>query len=101
MDDVWSPAELLYCLKHASCKEDGSFAIILEKLSVFVVINAFTVEIVLIINEIHLHPCCRNGSNLDHERSVHIVDDDIHSRKADHLVKLVLSFVDAAVSWHE
>ena len=59
------------------------------------------VEIIFIVDEIYLHPGSGNGSHLDDERSVHIVDDDIHARKSDYLMKLVLPFVDASVSGHE
>ena len=101
MDDVRSPSELLYGLKYTACEEDSSFAVILEEVSVVVAIYAFSVEIVLIINEIHLHSGCRYRRNLDYERSVHVVDDDIHAGEADDLMKLILSFVDAAIARHE
>ena len=58
-------------------------------------------EIVFVVDEVYLHACRRNGRHLDHERPVDIVDYDVHAGKADHLVKLVLSFIDAAVSRHE
>ena len=101
VDDVWSPPELLYSLKYSAGKEYGSFSVILEELAAIVAIDALAVEIVLIINEIYLDSGSRNRCNLDHKRSVDIVDDDIHSREADHLMKLVLSLVDASISWHE
>ena len=39
--------------------------------------------------------------DLDHQRAVHVIDDDIHSREADDLVELVGPFIDAAVARHE
>ena len=58
-------------------------------------------EIVLIVDEIDLHSCCRNRRDLDHERSVDIVDDYVHSGKSDDFVELILALVDTAVSRHE
>ena len=101
VDDVRSPTELLDGLEHSSCKEDGPFTIVLEELSLFVAVNALAVEIILIINEIHLHSRRGNGCYLDYQRPVNVVDDDVHTRKTDHFVKLVLPLVDAAVSWHK
>ena len=101
MYHVRSPSELLHGLKYTACEEDRSLAVVLEEVSVIVAIDAFSVEIILIINKIHLHPGCRDRCNLDYERSVHVVDDDVHSGKADNLMKLVLSFVYAAIARHE
>ena len=101
MNHVWSPSELLHCLQDTAGKEDRSLAVILEELAAFIAVDALAVEIVLIINKVYLNSGGRNRCNLDHKRSVDIVDDDVHSRKTDHLMKLVLSLVDTAVSRHE
>ena len=66
MDDVRSPTEFLYCFKHTSCKEDCSFPIVLEEFSVFVAVDALAVEIILIINEVYLHPCCSKDAGILH-----------------------------------
>ena len=101
MDHVRSPPELLDCLKYASCEEYCPLAIILEEFSVLVEIYALSVEVVFVVNEIYLNTfCCGNGSNLDDNRSVHIIHDNVHSRESDDLMELVLSFVDAAVARH-
>ena len=36
-------------------------------------------EVILIVNKIYLHSCCRNGCNLDNKRSVNIVDHNVHT----------------------
>ena len=101
MDDIRCPAKLLHCFENASCEEDRSFAIVLEEFAVVVAVNALAMEIVLVVDEIYLHSRCRYRCDLDHERSVHFVDHDVHAGKSDHLVELILSFVDASVAWHE
>ena len=58
-------------------------------------------EVVLVVNEVYLHPGCRDRGYLDDQRSVNIVDDDVHPGKSDNFMKLVLPFVDAAISRHE
>ena len=75
---VRSPAELLDGLKDAACKEYGSFVIVFEELAVVVEESLLATEIILIVNEIHLYPGGRDGSDLDDERPVHITDDYVH-----------------------
>ena len=101
MDDVRSPSEFLYGLEHTASKEDGPFAVVCKEFPVLVLVNAFSVEVVLVVYEIDLHSCGRNGSNLDHKRPVNVVDDDVHAGEADYFVELVLPFVDTAVARHE
>ena len=101
MDYVRSPSELLYCLKDTSCEEYSSFAVILEEFTIFVIIDLLSVKVVFVVDEIYLHSCCRDRCHLDNKRSVHIIDDDVHSRETDHFVKLVLPFIDAAIARHE
>ena len=43
----------------------------------------------------------RDRRDLDHERTVHIVYDDIHSGESDDLVQLVFPFVNASIARHE
>ena len=101
MYDVRCPSELLYGLEDSAGEEDGSFPVVFEIVALIVAVYALAVEIVLVVNEVHLHPGCRNGSHLDDKRSVDIVDDDVHSGQTDDLMELVLSFVDATISRHE
>ena len=58
-------------------------------------------EVVFVVNEIDLDPGRRNRCDLDYKRSVNFVDDDIHTGKTDHLMELILSLFDTAISWHE
>ena len=101
MDDLGAPTQSLYCLEYAAGKEYGSFAIVGKEFAVVVAVHVLAVEIVLVINEIDLHPGRRNGCDLDYKRSVDIIDDDIHTGKAYDFVKLVLPLVDATVARHE
>lgn len=101
MDYVGCPSELFDSLEHAARKKYGPFSIVFMENAVFVPVNAFSVEVVFVVNEVNLHSCSRYGGDLYDERPVHIVDNDIHARKADYLVQLVFPFIDASVSWHE
>ena len=101
MDYIRCPSELLDSLKYSSCEEDGPLAVVCKELSVFVAVDALAVEVILVVDEIYLHPCGRDGRDLDYQRTVDIVYDYVHSGEADNLMKLVLPFVDASVARHE
>ena len=101
MDYIWRPTKLLYGFKYTSCEEDCSFSIVFEEIAVSIVIDALAVEIILVVDEVYLHSCCRDRCDLDDKWSVNIVYDYVHTREADNLMKLILSFVDAAISRHE
>lgn len=58
-------------------------------------------EIIVIVNEIDLHSGRGNGCYLNDQRAVYIVDDHVHTGESYDFVKLVASFVDATVAWHE
>ena len=79
MDHVRCPSELLDCLEDTPCEEYGSFAVVLEEFTIFVIVDLLSVEVVLVVDEIYLHSCCRDRCHLDNKRSVHIIDDNVHS----------------------
>ena len=56
VDDVRGPAELLHGLKYTPGEEDSPFIVVCEKFSAFIRESLLAVEIVLIVNEIDLHP---------------------------------------------
>ena len=101
VNHVRSPSELLYGLEYSSCKEDGPLSVVAEEFTILVAVDTLSVEVILVVNEIDLHACCRNRCNLDYERSVYIVDDDVHSRKTDHFMELIFPFIYTSVPRHE
>ena len=101
MDHIWFPSEFLYCLKHAASEEYSSLSVILEEFPIFIAVHALAVEVVLVVDEIHLHSCSRNGSYLDYKWPVYVIDDDVHTRKSYDLMQLVLPFVNASIARHE
>ena len=58
VDHIRCPAQLLYGLEYSSCKEDGSFGIVLEEVTVSITIYALAVEVVFVVDEVYLHPGC-------------------------------------------
>ena len=52
-------------------------------------------------NEVDLYACGGDRGDLDDERVIVVVDDDVDTRQTDHLVKLVAPLIDQAVAWHE
>lgn len=61
----------------------------------------FSLKIVIIIDEIDLHPCTLDRCNFNNKRMIGIVNYQVHTGKPDHFVKLVSSFVNTAISRHE
>ena len=55
MYHVRCPAQLLDGLEHAPGEENGPFPIVLEELAVLVAVNLFSMEVVFVVDEIHLH----------------------------------------------
>ena len=58
-------------------------------------------EVIIVIDEIDLHPGRLDAGYLDDERMIGFVDDEVHSRQADHLVQLVAAFVNGSETGHE
>ena len=58
-------------------------------------------KVFVVIDEINLHASLLDRRYLDDQGMIGIVDDQVHAREPDHLVKLVASFVDQAKSRHE
>lgn len=58
-------------------------------------------EIIVRINEIDLHTRRLKRRNLYYKRMISIIDNDIHSRKPDDLMKLIATLVDTPVFRHK
>ena len=101
MNDVRCPAQLLDGFEDSAGEEYRALGIVSEECAVVVATQLFSLEIILIVTELHLDACSRYGRNLDYERPVYIIDDDVHAREPYNLVKLVFALVDTAVAWHE
>ena len=101
MHDIRAPAELLDRFEHAPGKEDRPLVVIRKKRSVFVPDHGLAVKIVLVVDEVNLHAGRRNRRDLDNQLMIVVVDDQIHSREADHFVQLVAALVDQPVTGHE
>ena len=61
----------------------------------------FTLEEIVVVDEIDLHASRLDGCYLDDQRVISVVDDQIHSREADNLMQLVASLVDVAEFRHK
>ena len=97
MHDGRVPAQFLDRFEHAAREEDGALVVVGEPPCI-VGKHRLAREIVVVVD---LHAGGRDRRHLDDELMVVIVDDQVHARKPDHLVKLVPPFVDATVTRHE
>ena len=102
MDDVGRPVEFLHRLDNATGEEHATHVVDVAEVAFLVIHQVFLLrEEVVVVDEIDLHPRLLDGSHLDDERVVGVVDDEVHSRQADHLVQLVAPLVDDTVARHE
>ena len=101
MNDIRSPAQFLHSLQNATCEEDHTFIIIGKELFVFIMERELPMEIIFIVNKIDLHASLLNGSDLNDQGVVSVIDNQVHSRKPDHFVQLVTTFVDVSKTRHK
>ena len=101
MDDIRRPAQFAYRFQDAAGKEDGALVIVGHELVLGVIPRDLLFEVVLVVNEVHLHPRGGDGSHLDDERVIGVIDIQVHSAQADNLVQLVPALIDDAETGHE
>ena len=102
MDDVRRPVEFLHRFDDATGEEDATAVVVLAKHALLVIHQVFFLrEEIVVVDEINLHSRFLDGGHLDNERVVGVVDDEVHTRKANHLMELVPPLVDDAVAGHE
>jgi hypothetical protein len=101
VDHVGHPAEFADGLDDAAGVELAALDVVGKFLTVGVGVEEAAREVVVVVNEVDLHTCCLNGSHLDDERMVRVIDDQIHARETDDLMQLVATFVDHTESGHE
>ena len=80
VDNIGHPAQLLHSFQNATGEKDGAFTVVGIVIAHFVFLHLPSREIVIIVDEVHLYTSLLDGSNLDDERVVGVVDDKIHSR---------------------
>ena len=91
------PAQLLDRLDDTCGEEHEALVILLGQQVCLQALLGEGTEIVVVVDEIDLHPRGEECGDLDDEGVVIVVDDQVKSRQTYHLVKLVAPFVDAAV----
>jgi hypothetical protein len=101
MDNIWRPIQFFYGFDHALGKKNGPFIVIRKKISVFIGKGGLPFKIFLVIDKINLYPFPWNGGYLYDQWHVHIIDDQIHARQPDHLMKLVPALVDITEPGHK
>ena len=101
MDDVGRPLELLDGLQDAACIEGGALGVVVIFLSVGIEGHLASGKVVVVVDEIDLHPGCRDACHLDDERVVGVVDHNVDTAQPDDFVQLVPPLVDDAPFGHE
>lgn len=65
------------------------------------IIREARVEVVIVVDEVYLHTCRLDRGNLDDERVIGIVNDEVHAGESYHFMQLVSAFVDISPFGHK
>ena len=101
VDDVRRPAQLAHRFQNTSGKEDGALIVVGNKLVLGVKPSHLLFEVVLVVDEVHLHPGSGDGRHLDDQRVIGVVHVEVHAAQANDLVQLVPALIDDAKPGHE
>ena len=101
MNHVGTPAQFLHRLEHTARVENGALHVVRIFLIILIKHHLTLVEVVIVVNEIHLHTGRLNRSHLDNQWMVRIINDNIHTRQTNHLVQLVAALVDISPAGHK
>ena len=101
VNDVRCPGQFADGLQNTPSEEDGPFVVVSDQLVLGVQPGHLLFEVVLVVDEVDLHPGRGDGSDLDDERVIGVVDVEIHSAETDDLMELVTALVDDAEPGHE
>jgi len=101
VDDVRSPAQLADRFQNATHKEQAAFVVVGKHCAFVVFQNGLALEVRVVVNEVNLNACRRDGRHLDDQGVVGVVDVQVHPGETNDLVKLVATFVDFSETWHE
>lgn len=101
VDDIGVPAQFPDGFDDAFCVEDRPRIVVWVEHTLCIVVLGFPLEEVLAVDEINLHADILQGGDLDDQRVVGVLDDDVLARQPDNLVEHVLMVVYAAEFRHE
>ena len=101
MDEVGLPGQFADGLEGAATEEEDALVVGGLEETFFVESVAVAAEILLVVDEVDLHPCRGDRAHFDDELVVAVVDNEVHAGEADDLMELVFSFVDVIESGHK
>ena len=88
-------------LQHAAREEDTTLVVVRILYAVLIGNTLAAMEEVVVVGEIDLDASRLNRRYLDQQRMVRVVDDQVHTREANHFVQLVATLVDVSELGHE
>ena len=101
MNHIGHPTQFLHGLEYTARIKYGTLGIVCVLRSVLIGAHLSFVKIIIVVDEIDLNASGLNGSHFDDERVIGLIDDDVHSRQANHFVQLVTALVDIAPFRHK
>ena len=78
MDDVWSPTQLAHGFQNTTDKKQAALVVVGEEIVVRIVQHRLPLEVGVIVDEVDLNSCGRDGSHFDDQRVVRVVHIQIH-----------------------
>ena len=101
VNDIRTPAKLFHCFQYTACIENGTAIVIIIFYTIFIRCLHTILEIVIVIDEIYLHACGLDRSNFYNQGVVSIIDNQVHTREADHFVQLISALIDISPFGHK
>ena len=100
MDDFRCPTQLTHRLQYAATKENRAL-IVIGIFTAFIFVTLATGEVIIVVDEVYLHPCSRNRSHFDEERMVGIIDDEVCAAQANNFMQLITPLVNLSQLGHK
>ena len=101
VNDIRTPAKFFHCFQYTACIENGTAIVIIIFYTIFIRCLHTILEIIIVIDEIYLHACGLDRSNFYNQGVVSIVDNQVHTREADHFVQLISALIDISPFRHK
>src|SRR5690606_7893598 len=95
------PAQFFHRFQNPLAEENGSFIIVVKEVIFLIEENGFSMKIIIIVNEINLKLCIRNGSYFDNQRFFLVTNRNINPRQTHYLMQSVFSFINQTKTWNE
>src|SRR5690606_21462632 len=100
-NNIWYPAKFFDSFHNTSNKENATLVIIVIFITVFVNKSLPILKVIFVIYKINLHSSRLNRSDFYDERIIRVVNNKVHTRKANNFVQLISTFINTSKLRHK